>query len=91
MAIKFKDFLIAYMGENKDVDDLDVYVYNTDEDESYRLKCSIRNYLLFGNYYVEGFSVDWYPSLEGHRKPFLSVTIVKKKLDSFENYSFTYK
>lgn len=93
--MKLKNFLMSYMGSNHNVDDLDVWVYTPPKDdevdgESVQLKRSLRNYLLFGDYYVGGINVDWYPNMPGKRNPYLSISITKEPTDPMQDCPFAY-
>lgn len=95
MAIKMSDFLQTYMGSNHNVDDLEVWVYDppatiNEDGESYKIKKSIRNYLIFGDYYVADITIDWYPN-RPHKNPILSLSIVKEPQDVFQSCPFTYE
>lgn len=93
MAIKFKDFLQVWLAANHDVKNLDTYIYNytyDDDEEFYKMKNSLRNYLLFGDYYVTSIENDCkYDNYS--MEPFASVIISKKKPDPIQNCPFAYE
>lgn len=90
MAVKFKDFLQIWLGANHDVDKLDVYVSNPyDESEIYNLKCSLRNYLLFGDYYITTMEIDYL--IDKVSRPYLSIIISKNVPDPLEECLFAYE
>lgn len=95
MAIKMSDFLQVYLGCNPNIDDLEVWIYQPSTDangneESYKVKKSLRNYILFGDYYIEDITLDWYPHIS-NKDPFLSISITKEPLDSYQSCPFAYE
>lgn len=90
--ILLKDFLMVYLTANHDVDDLSIYIYKMESDkvdgELYRMKNSLRNYLLFGDYYVTSIDTDYCSCNRGITT---EIVITKEETDALEDCPFAYE
>lgn len=87
-----KDFLMVYLAANHDVDDLSIHIYKMEpyreDGELYKMKNSLRNYLLFGDYYVTSVDADYHPR---SRTVVTELVITKEKTDPLEDCPFAYE